>query len=168
MTTNLFVIVNIKQLRTDGSFRILLPFFWTSSGVGVLNSAIFNSFYHRVEFGTILEGLRNFGEGVGGLNTPTPLSVPHCWLARFAIRPFAPCVSVLQSRWTSDADPAGNWDRIVQPHTDVTPNVHSLRKQALEVRKLDKDTVEPWIASIIRSRNVLVIQNTRISKWIFP
>jgi hypothetical protein len=25
-------------------------------------------------------------------------------------------------------------------------------------------TVEPWIASIIRSRNVLVIQNTRISK----
>jgi len=29
-------------------------------------------------------------------------------------------------------------------------------------------TVEPWIASIIRSRNVLVIQNTRISKWIFP
>ena len=31
-----------------------------------------------------------------------------------------------------------------------------------------QSTVEPWIASIIRSRNVLVIQNTRISKWIFP
>ena len=38
-------------------------------GVGVLNSAIFNSFHNRVEFGTILEGLRNFG---GGLNTPNP------------------------------------------------------------------------------------------------
>jgi uncharacterized protein CbrC (UPF0167 family) len=28
----------------------------------------------------------------------------------------------------------------------------------------DMTTVEPWIASIIRSRNVLVIQNIRISK----
>ena len=27
MTTNLFVIANVKQLRTDGSFRILLPYF---------------------------------------------------------------------------------------------------------------------------------------------
>jgi len=27
MTTNLFVIVNVNQLRTGGSFRILLPFF---------------------------------------------------------------------------------------------------------------------------------------------
>jgi len=27
MTTNLFGIANVKQLRTDGSFRILLPFF---------------------------------------------------------------------------------------------------------------------------------------------
>ena len=63
MTTNLFVIVNVKQLRTDGSFRILLPFFRTSCGVGVLKSAIFNGFHSRVEFGTILEGLRNFGEG---------------------------------------------------------------------------------------------------------
>ena len=41
MTTNLFVIANVKQLRTDGSFRILLPCFRTSWGVGVLNSAIF-------------------------------------------------------------------------------------------------------------------------------
>ena len=30
MTTNLFVIANVKQLRIDGSFRILLPFFQTS------------------------------------------------------------------------------------------------------------------------------------------
>ena len=54
-----------------GGFRILLPFFRTSWGVGVRNSAIFNSFHNRVEFGTILEGLRNFG-GRGGLNTPPP------------------------------------------------------------------------------------------------
>jgi len=41
MTNNLFVIVNVKQLRTGGSFRISLPFFRTSWGAGVLNSAIF-------------------------------------------------------------------------------------------------------------------------------
>jgi len=64
MTTNLFVLVNVKQLRTGGSFRILLPFFRTPWDVGVLNSAIFNSFHNRVEFGTVLEGLLNFGGGV--------------------------------------------------------------------------------------------------------
>jgi len=36
MTTNLFVIVNVEQLGTGGSFRISLPFFRTSWGVGVL------------------------------------------------------------------------------------------------------------------------------------
>jgi len=36
MTTNLFVIVNVKQLRTGGSFRILLPFF--SEYLGMLAS----------------------------------------------------------------------------------------------------------------------------------
>jgi len=77
MTTTLFVIANIKQLRTDGSFRILLPFFQISWGVGVLNSATFNSFHSRVEFGMILEGLRNF-EG-GGLNPPIPPNPP--WYA---------------------------------------------------------------------------------------
>ena len=66
MTTNLFVIANVKQLRTGGSFRILLPFFRTFCGVGILNSATFNSFHNRVEFGTILEGLRNLGAGGGG------------------------------------------------------------------------------------------------------
>ena len=76
MTTNLFVIVNVEQLRTGGSFRILLPFFRTSWGDGVLNSSIFNSFHNRVEFGAILEGLRNFGGG--GLNPPKlPLGTPH-------------------------------------------------------------------------------------------
>jgi len=78
MTTNLFVIDNVKQLLTDCSFRILLPFFRTFWGVGVLNSAIFNSFHNRVEFGMILEGLRNFGGG-GGVEHPNPPPlVCHC------------------------------------------------------------------------------------------
>jgi len=68
MTTNLFVIANVKQLRTGGSFRILLPFFQTSWCVGVLNSATFNIFHNRVEFDKILEALRNFG----GFEPPTP------------------------------------------------------------------------------------------------
>jgi len=72
MITNLFVIANVKQLRTGGSFRILLPFFFrTSWGVGVLNSAIFNSFHIRFEFGTILEDFWNFRGG--GFLTPPPL-----------------------------------------------------------------------------------------------
>ena len=71
MTTNLFVIANVKQLRTDGSFRILLPFFRASWSVDVLNSAMFNSFQNRIEFDTILQGLRNFGGG-GGFKTPSP------------------------------------------------------------------------------------------------
>ena len=74
MTTNLFVITNVKQLRTGGSFRILPPFFRTSWGVGFLNSAIFNIFHIQVEFGTILEGLRNIGGG--GFEPPTPPPPP--------------------------------------------------------------------------------------------
>jgi len=74
ITTNLFVIANVKQLRTGGSFGILLPFFRTSWGVGFLNSTIFNSFKNRIEFGTILEGFQNFGRG---FETPTsPLGTP--------------------------------------------------------------------------------------------
>jgi len=57
MTTNLFVIANVKQLRTGGSFRILLPFFPNIWGVCILNSELSNRFHNRVEFGTILEGL---------------------------------------------------------------------------------------------------------------
>jgi len=41
MTTNLYVIANVKQLQTGGSFRILLPFFQTSWCAGILNSEIF-------------------------------------------------------------------------------------------------------------------------------
>jgi len=80
-TTNLFVISNCKTIANLSSFGILLPFFETSWGVGVLNSATFNSFHSRVDFGTILEVLRNFKGGGGGLNPPTlshPPSVRHC------------------------------------------------------------------------------------------
>ena len=76
-TTNLFVIADVKQLRTGDSFRILLPFFRISWSVGALNSAIFNSFHNRAEFGTILEDLWNF-EGGGGLNTPNSTLVRNC------------------------------------------------------------------------------------------
>jgi len=71
MTINLFVIANVKQLRIDGSFRVLLPFSRTSWGFGFRNSAIFNSFYNRDEFGKILEGFRIFGGG-RGVGPPTP------------------------------------------------------------------------------------------------
>ena len=76
MTPNLFVIANVKQYRTDGSFRILLPFFRICWGVGILNSKILNSFHNRIEFGTTLEGLRNF---VVGVSNPTkqPTTVRH-------------------------------------------------------------------------------------------
>jgi len=69
MTTNLFVIANVKQLRTGGSFRILLSFFRTSWGVGFLNSAIFNSFHNHNwhDFG----GPSEF-RGWEGLNPPLP------------------------------------------------------------------------------------------------
>jgi len=84
MTTNLFVIANVTRLRTDDSFRILLPFFRTSWGVGVLTSAIFNTFHNRVEFGTILVDLRNFGGGgVESLNPSPLLGTPLiCIIAR--------------------------------------------------------------------------------------
>ena len=76
-TTNLFVTDNVKQLRTGGSFRILLPSSEHLGGAGVLNSGIFNVFHNRVEFGSILEGLRNFGGGFNPQTNPTPLSVRH-------------------------------------------------------------------------------------------
>ena len=75
MTTNLFVIANVKQLRTYVVLEFYCLFFRTSWGVGVLNSAIFNSFHNRVEFGMILEGLRNFG---GFQHPKPPPSVCHC------------------------------------------------------------------------------------------
>jgi len=87
MTANLFVIANIKKLRTDSGFRILLPFSPTTWCVGVLNSAIFNSFHNQVEFGTILEGLRISGEG-GFEHTNTLPPVHHCTEIIFELKYF--------------------------------------------------------------------------------
>ena len=69
MTTNLFVIANVKQLRT----QVILEFyclFQASWGVGVLNSEIFNTFHNWVKFDTILEGV--FGISGGGFEPPKP------------------------------------------------------------------------------------------------
>jgi len=68
MTTNLFVIANLKQLQTQVVLEFYFLFFQTSWGVGVLNSLIFNSFHNWVQFGTILEGLRN----LRGFEPPPP------------------------------------------------------------------------------------------------
>ena len=79
MTTDLSVIADVKQLRTGGSFRILLPFLQTSWCVGLLNSAIFNS----SQIGLSLARFwRAFGiSGGGGLSPPKPLlgtPLPTC------------------------------------------------------------------------------------------
>jgi len=80
MTTNLFVIANVKQLRTGGSFRIFLPFFRTSWGV--LVSQI-QQFLTVSTIGLSLARFwRAFGNsgGRGGLNHPNLPSVRHCAL----------------------------------------------------------------------------------------
>jgi len=68
-----FVIVNVKQLQTGGSFRILLPFSLTSWGVGILNSAIFKlirmlerntkHFPPNLQSGLTLSNFRDVGGG---------------------------------------------------------------------------------------------------------
>ena len=74
VTTNLFVIVNVKQWGTGGSFRILLPFFRISWGVGVLNSVIFKiirmlewntkHFPLNLQSGLTLSNFRDVGVGL--------------------------------------------------------------------------------------------------------
>ena len=71
MTTNLFVIANVKQLRTGCSFRILLPFSRTSWDVGVLNSVIFLVFAVGL---SLTRFWRAFGISGGGFeHTKLPL-----------------------------------------------------------------------------------------------
>ena len=89
MTTNLFVIVNVKQLRT----YVVLEFYCLFSehlGVGVLNSAIcLTVFTIRLSLARLLEGLRNFGWG--GFQHPNPPSVRHWW-------PVQLCLSTLSHK----------------------------------------------------------------------
>ena len=73
MTTNLFAIANVKQLRTYLVLEFYCLFFRTSWCVGVINSAIFfffNSFHNRVAFDTIF--WRALGIWGGGVWTPEP------------------------------------------------------------------------------------------------
>ena len=80
MTTNLFVIANVKQLRTGGSFRILLPFSRTSLDVGFLNSAILTVF----TIGLSLARFWRFFGILGVLKHPTlPLGTPLLLLEVF-------------------------------------------------------------------------------------
>jgi len=72
MTTNLFVIANVKQLRTDGSFRILLHFFRTSWDAGVLNSAISTVFTIRLILARFWRAFGISGWGVEPHPKPPP------------------------------------------------------------------------------------------------
>ena len=60
MTTNLFVIANVKQLWTLVVLVLYFPFFQTHFSVCALNSAIFKTFHIHVDFGKILEEIRIF------------------------------------------------------------------------------------------------------------
>jgi len=76
MTTNLFVIANVKQLRTYLVLEFCCLFFPKFWGVGILNSAIFNSFF---TIGLSLARFwRAFGISGGGGFEPlqTPLGTP--------------------------------------------------------------------------------------------
>jgi len=140
MTTNLFVIANVKLLRTGGSFRVLLPFFRTSWGVGVLNSAIFNSFHNRVEFGTILDGLRNFGGWGFEPPNPPPLSVRHC-----------PERCKLRSVAHSQHSPAARWICVVSPASFTRIPVEPSVFQALNFQ------IELTCSFIMNSRYVCLL-----------
>ena len=76
MTTNLFAIANVKQLRTR-QLQNFTAFFSNILGCWRPKfSNFFNSFHNRGEFGTILGGPSEFrGRGV---EAPKPPSVRHC------------------------------------------------------------------------------------------
>ena len=114
--TNLFVIVNVKQLWTNGSFRILLTFFRISWGVGVLNSAIFNSFHIWVEFGTILEGLWNFR----GVWTPPPW---YTIAANIAIKYICPQSCRYEGKKCRVCQHGSTWS-VILPHSKIF-HIHS-------------------------------------------
>jgi len=81
MTTNLFLIANVQQLWTGGSFRVSLPFSETSWGVGVLYSTIFKlirvlnteHFLLNLQSGSILSKFRDVGVGVWTSKPDMPL-----------------------------------------------------------------------------------------------
>ena len=83
-TTNLFVIANVKQLRTWVVLEFYCLFSEHLRGVGVLNSAIFNSFHKSGWVWHVFGGPSEVRGGYEHPKPPTP-SVRHCqW----------PCVSL--------------------------------------------------------------------------
>ena len=105
MTTSLFVIVNVKHLWTGGSFRILLPFFWTSWGVGVLNSAIFKlirmlewntkHFPLNLQTGLTLSNFRDVGGGFELRN-----QIRHCKTVGIKRNLYSINYNRLRTQWT--------------------------------------------------------------------
>jgi len=72
MITNLFVIGNVKQLRTDGSFRILLPFFPNILGCWHPKFSNLTVFTIRLNLARFWRAFGNSGGGGGGLNPQAP------------------------------------------------------------------------------------------------
>ena len=83
MTINLFVIANVKQLRTGGSFRILLPFFPIILGCWRPKFCNFEQFSQSGWVWHDFGGPWEFRVGVGVFEHPNPPSVPHCFWHTF-------------------------------------------------------------------------------------
>ena len=82
MTTNLFAIVNVKQLRTYAVLEFYCLFFRTSWGCWRPKfSILFNTFHNRIEFATIF--WRVFGISGGGLNIRKPPPLGTLLIGRF-------------------------------------------------------------------------------------
>ena len=106
MTTNLFVIVNVKQLCTGGSFRILLSFSRTSWGVGVLNSAIFKlirmlelntkHFPLNLQSGLTLSNFRDVGGGFELRN-----QIRHCKTVCIKRKLYLINYNHMRTQWTT-------------------------------------------------------------------
>jgi len=71
-TTSLFVIANVKQLRVKVVLGFYCLFPPTSRGVGVQNSAVFNSF----QIGLSLADFGGPSEFRGGVEPPPPKPAP--------------------------------------------------------------------------------------------
>jgi len=79
MTTNLsFLMYN--NCEPTVVLEFYCPFFPNILGCWRAKFSNFNSFHNRVEFGTILEGLRNFGGRFEHPNSPPPPGTPLAFI----------------------------------------------------------------------------------------
>ena len=116
LTTNLFVIVNVKQLWTGGSFRISLTFFLTSWGAGVLNSAIFKlirmlelntkHFPLNLQSGLTLSNFRDVGVGFELRN-----QIRHCKTVCIKRSLYLINYNRMRTQWTAkgNLDSGSSW-----------------------------------------------------------